>query len=411
LNSGAAGTWERHTFQIAGWFFGVVWGMSLSAMSATIGFAAEWSLVPSMSTKGYYNDNLLLTPLAHDPTYGYWVSPAAEFAGKTERLEVSGKAALDFVDYYGGEPTRFTNVFLPLTMRYRTEKDEWGFTGRFARDNTLMGELLTTGIVLQFTQRNLWNLNPTWTRMITEKLAFQSTFQFSDTSYQDGLRLGLVDNQIFGGTAGFLYHLTERDDVQFTGTYTNFHTTNAPFGLRASYPGAMLSYVHAFTEGLKATVYGGPRFIDSTTTSSGLSQNASDTIWVYGATVTQQFERANLQVSVTRDIFPSGFGLLIQTDRFGALASYDLTETVTASLDVAGYFVSGATNVARGGTLQDQKFMYVTPKLAWKFSEWWRIEASYSHRLRDTDALREPVMSNMLTFMVTYYPPKLAISN
>lgn len=411
LNNAAARAWKRKPFPIADWFVGVAWGVCLSAMSATIGFAAEWSMVPSMSTKAYYNDNLLLTPLSHDPTYGYWISPAAEFAGKTERLEVRGKAALDFVDYYGGEPTRFTNVFLPLTLRYRTERDEWGFTGGFTRDNTLMGELLTTGIVLQFTQRNLWNLNPSWTRMITEKLAFQSTFQFSDTSYQDGLHLGLVDNQVFGGTAGFLYHLTERDDVQLTGTYTNFHTTNTPFGLRASYPGAMLSYVHTFTEGLKATVYGGPRFISSTTKSNGSSQNASDTIWVYGATVTQQFERANVQVSLTRDIFPSGFGLLIQTDRFGAVASYDLTETMTGSLDVAGYFVSGATNIARGGTLQEQTLMYVTPKLTWKFLEWWRAEASYSHRLRDTEALHEPAMSNMLMFMLTYYPPKLAISN
>ena len=103
------------------------------------GWAAEWSLTPSMSTKAYYNDNLLLTPLPHDPTYGYWISPAADFTGKTERLEVSGRAALDFVDYYGGEPNRYTNIFLPLTMRYRTEQDEWGLTGGFSRDNTLMG--------------------------------------------------------------------------------------------------------------------------------------------------------------------------------------------------------------------------------------------------------------------------------
>ncbi len=368
-------------------------------------------MVPSLSTKAYYNDNLLLLPLSGDPTYGYWISPGVEFAGKTERLEVSGKAALDFVDYYGGEPNRFTNIFLPLTLRYRTEKDEWGFTGGFTRDNTLMGELLTTGVVLRFTQRNLWNLNPTWTRMLTEKLAFQSSFQFSDATYQDGVRLGLVDYQVFGGSAGFLYHLTERDDLQLTGTYTNFHTTNAPFGLRASYPGAMLSYTHAFTEGLKATVYGGPRFISSTTKIGGSSQESSDTVWVYGATVTQQLERATLQVSLTRDIYPSGFGLLIQTDRIGAMASYDFTETVTASLDVAGYLVSGATNRAAGGTLQEQQLMYVTPKLAWHFSEWWRAEASYSHRIRDTDGLAEPVTSNMITLLLTYYPPKLAISN
>ena len=70
------------------------------------------------------------------------MSPAAEFAGKTERLEVSGRVAADFVSYYGGQESRFTNLFLPLTLRYKTETDLLGFTGGFTRDNTLMGELL-----------------------------------------------------------------------------------------------------------------------------------------------------------------------------------------------------------------------------------------------------------------------------
>lgn len=364
-----------------------------------------------MSTKAYYNDNLLMTPLPHDSTYGYWISPAVEVSGRTERLEVSSKAALDFVDYYGGEPNRFTNVFLPLTLKYRTERDEWGFTGGFTRDNTLMAELLTTGIVLRFTQRNLWNLNPSWTRMITEKFGIQSTFQFSNASYQDGLRLGLVDYQSYGGSAGFLYHLTERDDVQLAGTYTNFHTTNAPFGLRAYYPGVMLSITHSFTEGLKTTVYGGPRFVSATTQGSGSSQTTRDTIWIYGASLTQQFERASLQLSMTREIFPSGFGLLLQTDRVGAMASYNLSDKLTVSLDASGYLVSGLTNQARGGTLPEQRLFYLIPKLAWHFSEWWRAETSYAYRWRDVETFNEPVTSNMLMLMLTYYPPKLAIAN
>lgn len=373
--------------------------------------AAEWSVVPSLSTKAYFNDNLLLTPLPHDPTYGYWISPGAEFAGKTERLEVSGKAALDFVDYYGGEPNRFTNIFLPLTLRYRTEKDEWGFTGGFTRDNTMMGELLTTGVLLRFTQRNLWSLNPTWTHMQTERFGFQATFQFNDATYQDGLRLGLVDYQVFGGSAGVLYHLTERDDIQLAGTYTNFHTTNAPFGLRAYYPGAMLSYTHAFTEELKVNVYGGPRFISSTTKFRASTLEASETTWVYGATMTQQFERARLQLTFAREIFPSGFGLLIQTNRLGALASYDLTDKWTASLDIGRYLVSGATNVAGGGTLQDQELLYLTPTLTWHFSEWWKAETSYSYRRFAVKTSEEPGISNMFMLMLTYYPPKLAFSN
>lgn len=368
-------------------------------------------MVPSLSTKAYYNDNLLLTPLPHDPTYGYWISPGAEFAGKTERLEVSGRAALDFVDYYGGETTRFTNVFLPLKVRYRTERDEWGFKGGFTRDNTLMGELLTTGIVLRFTQRNLWNLTPNWTKMITEKLAFQSTFQFTDASYQDGVRFGLVDYQVFGGSAGFLYHLTERDDVQVAATYTNFHTTNAPLGLRAYYPGTLFSFNHAFTEGLKLTGYGGPRFLRSTSQLGGLNQTTKDTIWVYGAHLTQELEKASVQLSITRDIFPSGFGSLVKTDRLGVVISYDVTESLTVSLDAAGYIVSGASSQVGGRSLSDQRLIHLSPKLMWSISEWWKAEASYGYRWRDIDTLSEPVTSNMLMFMLTYYPPKLAISH
>lgn len=375
------------------------------------GFSAEWSLLPSIGMKGYYNDNLLLTPLPHEATYGYWVSPGAEFAGKTERLEVSGKAAIDFVDYYGGAKDRFTNIYLPLSTRYRTERDEWGFTGGFTRDNTLMGELLNTGLVLSFTQRNLWTANPTWTRNLTEKVAFQGTFQFSNATYENALRLGLVDYQVFGGSAGLLYRVTERDEIQLSATYTNFHTTNAPFGLRASLPGAMLSVTHAFTETVKGTAYGGPRFLNSTSQLSGGSLKTQDAIWVYGASLSQQLERATLQLTLARDIMPSGLGLLTQTDRAGIFASYDFSENVSVSLDTSGYIISGASPLAGGGTLADSRLIYTTPQIAWEFSEWWKLQVSYSYRWRDTDALVEPVTSNALMFMVTYYPPKLTFSD
>ncbi len=386
---------------------GIGW---LLAGIGSIGLAAEWSILPSIGVKGYYNSNLLLTPFPHEATYGYWVSPGTEFSGKTERLEVSGRAALDFVDYYGGQQDRFTNIHLPLSARYRTEKDEFGFTGGLSRDNTLMGEFLTTGVVLRFTQRDLWTANPTWTRNLTEKVAFQGGFQFSDATYENGLRLNLVDYQVYGGSAGFLYHATEKDDIQLTGTYANFHTTNAPFGLRATLPGAVLSLAHSFTETLKGTVYGGPRFVSSTTHVSGGSIESQDTVWVYGATLAKQFERASLQVNLTRDVLPSGFGLLLQTDRAGLLATYDVSETIRLSFDTSGYIVSGITPLANGGTLSDQQVVYTTPMVSWKFMEWWKLDASYSYRWRDVDTFAEPATANMVTFMVTYFPPKLAVS-
>jgi len=373
--------------------------------------AAEWSLVPSIGVKGVYNSNLLLTPLPHDETYGYWVSPAAEFAGKTERLEVSSRVAADFVFYYGEQERRFTNLFLPLTMRYKTETDLLGFTGGFTRDNTLMSELLTTGVVLRFTQRNQWTANPSWTRRITEKLSVQSSFQLNDTTYEDGLSLGLVDYQLFGGSGGLLYQLTEQDQIQLSGSYSEFHTTNAPSPFRASFPGANLSLTHAFTETLTATANGGPSFVSSTTQTAGDNIKVESTVWLFGGNLTKKFERATVQVSGSRNIVPSGFGLLIQTDRAGLTISHDLTETLTASFDGSGYIVSGITQRAIGGPFPEQRYIAVTPTIAWKFLEWWKLELSYTYRLREVDGFPDPAMSNATMLMLTYYPPKLAFSN
>src|SRR5574337_674257 len=261
--------------------------------------AAEWSLLPSLGVKGVYNSNLLLTPLPHDETYGYWVTPAAEVAGKTERLEVSSRIAADVVGYFGGEDRHFTNVFTPLSVRYATEKDLLGFRGGFARDNTLLSELQETGVVLQFTQRNQWTANPSWTRRLTEKLSVQSGVQFSDTAYESSR---LFDYRVVGGSGGLLYQLSERDQVQLLGSYVHVRTTDTPFGFQAEFPGINMSLTHAFDESVTATIYGGPRFLSSNSQTQADDIAVRDTVWLAGVNMNKNFERAAIQVSLARDL-------------------------------------------------------------------------------------------------------------
>jgi hypothetical protein len=378
---------------------------------SSYGEAAEWSMLPSIGVKGVYNDNLLLTPLPHHETYGYWISPTVEFAGKTERLEVSGRVAADFVSDYGGEETNFTNIHFPLTMSYRTENDVVGFTGGFRRDNTLLSELLTTGFVLRFTQRNQWTANPSWTRALTEKLSFQASLQFSDTTYENAVRLGLVDYQLIGGSGGLQYQLTEKDQIQLTGSYANFYTINAPTPFRASFPGAVLTVTHAFNESSMGSLYGGPRYVMATTQTAGSNIKTQDTVWIFGASFTKKFESGSIQATVSRDIVPSGFGILFQTDRAALTITRNLSETLTASFEGAGYLVTGATRNALGGAFPENRYFYLTPKVSWKIFEWWKLELSYTYGWRDVDGFVEPAMSNATMFTVTYYPPKLALSN
>jgi hypothetical protein len=346
--------------------------------------------------------------LPHNDTYGYWVTPATEFAGKTERLDVSSRIAADYVEYFGGEDRQFTNVFAPLSVRYRTEKDVISFTGGFTRDNTLLSELQETGVVLQFAQRNQWAFNPTWTRSLTEKLSFQSGIQFSDTTYESDR---LVDYRLVGGSGGLSYQLSERDQIQLLGSYTHFRTIDSPIGFQADFPGINMSLMHAFDESLTGTVYGGPRFLSSQSSSLVGDIMSRETVWLAGASMTKKFERAVLQVSFARDLTPSGFGLLIQTNRGEVNGSYDLSETLACSLNVTGILTTGKANTTIVGNFPDQNYVSVTPKLSWKFLEWWQAEVSYMYRWRDIDNAADSAQSHATTVMVTYYPPKLSWSH
>lgn len=380
--------------------------------------AAEWSLSPSLGIKGVYNSNLLLTQLSHHDSYGYWVTPATEVAGKTERFEVSSRMGADFVGYFGGSEVdkTFENVFVPISARYKIDKDILGFSGGFVRDNTLLGELQQTGVALDFTQRNQWSANPIWTRSLTERWSFQLDGQFLYTTYA-GSQARLVDYRLVGGSSGILYQLTERDQIRLTGSYAQFQTLNS--FLRASFPGVSMGLTHAFSESFSGTVYGGPKFLSSTVElGNSVSVTSQDTVWVAGGSISKQFERVAIQGSITRDLFPSGFGLIIVTNQASVTSSYRLSETVTGFLNVVTSLTSGKSDAATGAVFRDRRYVSVRPSISWKVSEWWEAEVSYMYRWQDFElsSAQNPstphtAQSHALTFMVTYYHPKQSSSH
>lgn len=394
------------------WLVTAVFAGSSLCMSGLVlnGYAAEWSAEPSLGVKGEYNSNLLLVAGPQKPVYGHWLSPGVRFAGSTENLEVSGKAAADFVRYYGGVERGLTNLYFPLSVKYGVEKETFGFNGGFTRDNTLMGELLRTGVVLSFTQRNLWNLAPSWTHAFNERLSLQSGYQYSKATYEDGARLGLVDYEVHGGSTGLAYVPTENDNVQVTGTYTYFSAPTAG-DLQSQIVGAQVSWSHRFTETLTATVTGGPQLVYSTSDSTGSPERLTDTqrLWVASANLRKQWDGGFAEFVVGREINPSGFGLLLKTERVGVTYSQDLTERVTASMNAQVLLASSIASKVIPVTFPENRFINVTPRLTWKFHQWWSVEAAYTYSRREVESFGEHAFGNAATVMLTYYPPKLSV--
>ncbi len=370
--------------------------------------AAEWSAAPSLSTKGVYNSNLILST-GKNEVWGYWITPAVKFKGATEVLEVEGETRADFVQYFGDQNREFTNVYFPLRSSYRADRHTLEFEGGLTRDNTLMGELLSTGLVLAFTQRNMWTANPSWKVGITDRLSWRSGYHFTDTTYQDASRLGLVDYQVHGGTTGPTYNLTELDQVHLTGDYTWVRISS--IGLENTYFGAQSGWTHDFGDQLIGSVAGGGRFVKSSQDVQGTGTlTDGQVVWVYNASLSKRFERTTVQVDGVRMINPSGFGLLLQTDRVGGTLVHNVTETLTLTLNGGLYFVSGIASNFQSRQVQNTRFFSVGPRVSWKFSDWWAMDVAYTYAERSVDANDQRSDAHSTYLMLRYEGDKWAVS-
>jgi hypothetical protein len=383
-------------------------GIGIVALSQSAGQGAEWSAEPSISAKGEYNSNLLLQPGAQEGTHSYWVSPGVKFAGSTESLRVGGRVASDFVQYFGGRDTFLTNVYAPLTLHYQGERSMWDFNGGVTRDNTLRAELLQTGLVLAFAQRNLWTANPSWTYSLTERLSFQSGYQLQDATYETGSRLGLVDYRVHAGNGGLMYRANESDSFQLSGSYSRFLAPQGNNLVSDTY-GVQFSGTHAFSERTTITAGGGPRFIFNNIDTGAGSFRDNRTIWTFNAHLVTKMERTHFSLDLVREVLPSGFGLLIQTDRAGANVSHELTDHVTVSLNASGYLTNSVFSSGPQQRPAESRFVTVTPGMTWRLSEWWTAEMSYTYGQRDIADADLSVSSHATRMMVTYTPAKLSI--
>lgn len=393
---------------VAGWAGWMVFAVLMALLNGVTQVrAAEWSAEPSLSLKGEYNSNLLLFN-GDNQVWGQWVIPGVKFKGATEALDVEGGARAEFVRYYGTSDRDLTNLYFPLKSSYRNDRLTFGFDGGFTRDNTLLAELRQTGLVLGFTQRNLWTVAPSVTVGMTERLSWQTTYQFMDAQYQDGLRFSLVDYHVHGGTTGVTYNSRELDQIQVTGEYT--HVAMPAIQQHSTYYGAQVGWTHDFGHDITGSVSGGVRFITSTQDIPGRSLSDGETVGLYHATLKKRWERTTAQLDASREVNPSGFGLLLQTDRYGGTISHGLTETLTLAASGGLYSVSGVTTAGFGRLVPRSHFASVSPSLSWKCAQWWTLDVAYTYAERGVGSLNQWNFSNATYLMLTYGGAKWAVS-
>ena len=397
-------------------------------------FSAEWSAEPSVTLRQDYNDNINLTSAPHKPVWGTILSPAITFSGKSETLEVSGGAQLNFNRYTGAKGLDSDDRIFTFASKYSTERDVWGLSVYSKRDSTRATELASTGSVLPRAQRNALSINPSWTRTLTERMSLRLAYSLSDTKYDGGTSVGLVDSKSNAATASLIYLLGDTDKLSVSGTRSKFVSTSssksttdeirvglthdfsetlqgdAEFGVRRT-TSTFLAPVYScdfLPFGILPTLNGVCNFLGTpvparllyspqTLTSRGTSLNLG---------LTQQFGGADTFTGrFSRDINPSGRGVTLQTDHLSLGYSTRFSETLSGLINT-DFYRTRYQAIANQGS----QYFTISPSLSWQLSEWWNLDTGVQYARQKYDGSATSVSSNLIYGSIRYNWPKISES-
>lgn len=416
--------------------------------------AAEWSVEPSVSLREEYNDNIRFTTSPHPGVWHSRLTPSLRLSSKTEVSEVSGSAQFS-INQYSGDPLleNRNDQFYTLLTRLQSERNTWAMNASYKEDSTAESERIATGVVQVRTQRSLLSLSPSWTRTLTERISLKLDYNYQEVKYDQHINLNDYTYQQAGGT--LQYRLSERDTVNLSANYsiTDYSpTTNQypafidvpspPFVFR--FPGGGTDTINykstmramqasgsrLFSETLQGNLSVGWRRINTGTTHAcngelgtafpttniiSCSGSAGDPMvtfnketegngYSFSANLEKKFESAKLSGFASRETNPSGSGL-VETDKFGVSLNRSLTEKLTGSFDAVAYRTKYI-----GITYPGSRYYTVEPKLNWRFTEWWTLDAGYRYARYEPESTASAITSNAVYLNLAYNWPKMAIS-
>jgi hypothetical protein len=394
-------------------------------LAAHPSLAAEWSMEPSVGLAANYNDNITLTAAAHPSVWGILLSPAVQFSGETETLKVTGGLRLGVVRYYGEQGLNHNDYDFTSRSSYKAERDVLGLNLAALKDPTLVSELATTGVVTAYRQRTQLTANPSWSRSLTEATAITASYSYNRVNYPDKTGTSLIDYSDQTGTIGLQTLLDERNLASVTAYYDRYETNPASF-LANTY-GIQAGFDHHFSETLHGTLVAGARKTRSTTSSQALVcdgpilfgvcfgnlttltsvSERSNAGWTLNAGLEKRWETTTVSGRLSRDIYPTGNGQLVQTDRLQVAWTKQWSPTLTADVTASAY---QSEYIGATVTGSNSHYYRIEPKLTWHMTEWWVLSARYSYSRVKYESAAAAANANAAYLTLSYAWPKMSVS-
>jgi len=325
--------------------------------------AAEWLVNPTLRASSEYVDNPRLLVAGGETLVGAVGEVSSVMQRVTERSQLVLSPRLAATRYQ--EDNLLDNDVRSLAAQYdrRWERMRWTGAASYTRDTTLTSELGLSGFVQANREHEgiAFNLSPSAT--LTERTNAGLRLGYSNNHYIDAKSTGLVDYDYRTASLFGNFDYSEQTRLTITARGGELHVPDAPL---ADKQDAAVQF------GWSYQAYSLWNFAASAGPSYLKSKFGSDTGSVFQLSAQRTAEHWSVSASASRDLTPTGQGVLTRSDQLTLELNRFFTERLSAGISLSG--IRNQDQLAQPNA-EAPTLEYLRGELSinWQFAEHWSL--------------------------------------
>ena len=375
----------------------VVFGLVLSGNTPVVG--QEWRVQPSVSVGLVFNDNVELTDVDPQSSWGTIVGLGVRALRSSENADLGMLGALSWTSYSSDEELDTTTGLLGVDLGYQTERSRFGLSTSFSTQSTQTSEAATTGLSDANGQQYRLNISPFWSYLLSERGSMTVSLSYDDVFYEDVEGSSLSDYRSADISLSGSYRLTEQATLDARIGYGRYEATDSQTDAINAEVGAG----YAISETLSLNFLFGLQSSESNTSRlDGGSSSRRSTGPTYTLSVIKDFPRGGaLTMSATRSLVPSGASDVLDTTALGAGLAYPLSERWRLSLGGRVY-----RNREPGAETEESVLFALAGDvgLSYQIRESLSLQLGYRCRWQEDEQARTSADSNELSLNLAWRP-------
>ena len=364
----------------------------------------EFRLVPSISVKEEYNDNILFDTDGAKKDFITTISPSLEMVNNTEKLETDLLARLNRFDYADNREFSATDQLYDGKFRYHaTPLFNISTEAGYVRDSQPDRDIVTSGIILSAVPRNRINASLSADYQFSEKTAAVVSYVFGSDKYESTKYSDDLSHDVSAGLVYDLGQYFQRVKGRVNLGYSDYVFSDS----RINSVMGTVGFSRDFSETGSIMMDGGIRHTRSEFSADQFQLNSDGWGWVGNVSLNYKGELGNGSLTYNRDITPaSGLNGAVERNSLTLSTQYRMTYEFSILLS-AGYYTNKSDAGQFSSQVIDQRTIDVNPGVRYEFSKNIYLESSYDYTAVDDLAANTTVNRNLLSIRLYIQHPIL----